>query len=147
MPVFPSDDWAEAWVALANASDEFEASGAGWSGSVGLVVEADRDAGLPSPVYMRLDGENGKWVGFAVGHNGVLLEGTVFVLRAAYPRWKALIRQELHPIKGLLQGKIRIRGHLPEILKWTRSIMILVELAGRVKTEFRDEMPSFTPPG
>lgn len=146
MPVFPSEDWAEAWVALANASEEFAAGGAGWSGSIGLVVEADRAAGIPETVYLRLEGENGKWVDYALGGNGALLDGTLFVLRAPYQRWKALIRQELHPIKGLLQGKIRIRGHLPEILKWTRSMTILAELAGQLETDFRDEMPRSTSP-
>lgn len=36
MPLFPSEQWVAAWTALANRSKEFEASSAGWSGTVGL---------------------------------------------------------------------------------------------------------------
>lgn len=139
MPVFPSEEWVQAWIAAANRSPEFEASGRGWEGAVGLVIEADDEADLAEPVYVRLDGRHGKWLGSEFGRNSALTEGAVFVLRAPYRRWKDIIRQELHPIKALLQGKVRVEGHLPIILKWTKSIAILAELAGRINTEFVDE--------
>ena len=59
MPLFPSEEWVEAWVALANGSAEFEASGAGWEGAVGIVIEADPRSGVPETLYVRLDGRNG----------------------------------------------------------------------------------------
>jgi putative sterol carrier protein len=139
MPLFPSEEWVEAWVALANGSAEFEASGAGWEGAVGIVIEADARSGVPETLYMRLDGRNGKWLTHALGTDSGILGTTVFVLRAPYLRWKELVRQDLHPIKGLLQGRIRIQGHLPVILRWITSIGILARLAGEVDTEFVDE--------
>jgi putative sterol carrier protein len=140
MPLFPSEEWVEAWVTLANGSAEFEASGAGWEGAVGIVIEADPRSGVPETLYIRLDGRSGKWLGHALGTSSGILETTVFVLRAPYVRWKQLVRQELHPIKGLLQGRIRIEGHLPVILRWIASIGILAKLAGEVDTEFVDEL-------
>lgn len=139
MPIFPSEEWVEAWVAFANRSAEFEASGRDWQGAVGLVIEADADAGLVESLYVRLEGRRGKWLGWELGRNSALVERVVFVLRAPYGRWQELVRQELHPIKGLLQGKIRIEGHLPVVLKWMKSMAILAELAGRVDTEFVDQ--------
>ena len=139
MPLFPSEEWVEAWVALANASTEFEASGAGWEGAVGIVIEADPRSGVPETLYVRLDGRNGKWLAHALGTSSGILGTTKFVLRAPYLRWKDLVRQDLHPIKGLLQGRIRIQGHLPVILRWIASIVILARLAGEVDTEFVDE--------
>ncbi len=139
MPIFPSEAWLEAWVALANGSEEFVASGAGWEGSVGAVIESDPQAGVAESLYVRLDGFHGKWIGQAIGRDAALVDGTLFVLKAPYVQWKRVIRQELHPIKGMLTGKIRITGHLPEIMKWTKSIMILAALAGGINTEFGDE--------
>jgi putative sterol carrier protein len=139
MPIFPSEEWLDAWVARANESEEFVASGAGWDGSVGAVIEADGPGVVPETLYVRLDGFHGRWLGQAMGTDAALVDGTLFVLRAPYAQWKRVIRQELHPIKGLLTGRIRITGHLPEILKWTKSIMILAELAAGVDTEFGDE--------
>jgi putative sterol carrier protein len=137
--VFPSEEWVQAWVALANRSPEFEASGRWWEGAVGLVIEADAKAGVADSLYVRLDGRHGKWLGSEFGRNKALVEGAVFVLRAPYRRWKDVINQELHPIKALLQGKLRVEGHLPVILKWTKTMAILAELAGRIDTEFVDE--------
>lgn len=139
MPVFPSEEWVQAWVALANRSAEFEASGKGREGAVTLVIESDEDAGVPRPIYVRLDGRNGKLVGYQFGTQAVLAEETIFALRAPYPRWKEIVNQELNPVKGLVQGKIMVDGHVPVVLTWTKSILVLAELAGRIQTEFVDE--------
>jgi putative sterol carrier protein len=144
MPLFPSEEWVKAWIALANGSAEFEASGAGWEGAVGIVIEADPRSGVSETLYLRLDGRNGKWLRYALGTDDRILETTVFVLRAPYLRWKELVRQDLHPIKGLLQGRIRIQGHLPVILRWIGSIGVLAKLAGEVDTQFVDELASGT---
>jgi putative sterol carrier protein len=140
MPLFPSEEWLEAWVAAANASAEFEASGAEWDGAVVVVIEADPDSGVPDTLYMRLDGRAGKWRGYALGTDVSLLDGTSFALRAPYRRWKEIVSQDRHPIKGLLQGSIRIQGHLPVILRWIGSITILATLAGEIDTQFVDEV-------
>jgi len=146
MPEFPSEGWVRAWVDLANHSKEFESSGAGWEGAVGVVIEPDAAAGVTEPFLVRLEGRHGKWQGCAFGTNEALLEATVFVLRAPYRRWKEVVSQELHPIKALLQGKIRVQGHLPVILKWTRSMIVLGQLAGQVDTTFIDERGRGSPP-
>jgi putative sterol carrier protein len=142
VPVFPSEQWVDALVALANRTPEFEASGRGWEGAVGLVIEPDADAGLSEPIYVRLDGRHGKWLGSELRNDSSLVEGAVFVLRAPYPHWKDLIRQKIQPIRALLQGKVRVEGHLPVILKWMKSVAVLAELAGRIDTEFVDELAS-----
>jgi putative sterol carrier protein len=100
------------------------------------VIEADVDSGVAESLYVRLEGRDGQWHGAELGSDRALVDGAQFVLRAPYRRWTDLIRQELHPIKGILQGKIRIEGHLPVILKWTKSMAILAELAGSIDTEF-----------
>jgi putative sterol carrier protein len=130
----------EAWVALANGNAEFNASGAGWEGAVGIVIDADPSSGVPEAVYIRLEGLDGKWRGHALGADPALLGGTAFVLRAPYLRWKELVRQDLRPVKALLQGRIRIEGHLPVILRWIASIGVLARLAGDIDTEFVDEV-------
>jgi putative sterol carrier protein len=139
---YPSQEWLESWAALANHSPEFRSAGAGWSGAVALVIEADRKSGVAETVYMRLDGHDGCWTSVAFGPDPKLAGETVFTLRAPYRRWKQVVNQELHPIKGVLQGKLILRGHLPEVLKWLGAITVLTQLAARVPTEFIDEAGS-----
>jgi putative sterol carrier protein len=139
VPTYPSQEWLEAWATIANSSTEFRSSGAGWSGGVGLVIEADPGLGVPETLYLRLDGDDGRWTEVGFGRHPGLVEGTVFTIRAPYLRWKQVIRQELDPVKGVLQGKLVLRGHLPVVLRWIRAIRILAKLAGRVETSFVDE--------
>jgi putative sterol carrier protein len=140
MPLFPSGEWVEAWIGRANESAEFAAAGSGWAGAVGIIVEADFSCGVRETLYMRLEGRDGKWSDYALGTDEALLGATSFVLRALYPRWKELVQQELQPVRALLQGKIRIEGHLPVILRWMPAMTVLARLAGEVDTQFVDDV-------
>lgn len=140
MPLFPSDEWVREWVELANGSAEFEASGAGWDGAVGAVVEADPKRGVPTTLYLRLDGREGKWLGHELGTSPAVVESAVFTLRAPYWRWKQLVGQDLNPLKAVLQGKLRVSGHAPAILRRVSSLTILMRLAGELETTFVDEV-------
>jgi putative sterol carrier protein len=62
-----------------------------------------------------------------------------FVIRAPYSRWKEVIRGELDPVKGMMQGKLKLRGDLPTIVKYVRAANELVTVAQTVPTEFADE--------
>ena len=135
MPVFPSAEWVGAWVALANASEEFRLAGQGWDGAACLVVRDVPGAdGLVS--YIRLVGRDGCWSEHVVSTNPQLASDARMVLTAAYPVWKRLITQELGPLAGILQGQIRVEGHLPDLLKYRASIITLCVLAGRMDTQF-----------
>ena len=50
-----------------------------------------------------------------------------------------MIRGDLEPIKGLVQGKLRVRGDLPKILRYVKGTQELAYIAGQVDTTFPDE--------
>ena len=62
-----------------------------------------------------------------------------FIIRAPYSRWKEVIKKELDPVKGMMQGKLKLKGDLPTIVRYVKASNILVDLAGEVPTEFVDE--------
>lgn len=101
--MFPSDEWVRAWVGLANESPEFEKSGAGWDGAIAAVIEADPGGGLLKTLYLRLDGREGKSLGYELGADPASIDGAVVTLRAPYRRWRQLVAQELDPVKAVLQ--------------------------------------------
>jgi putative sterol carrier protein len=139
VPIFPSEEWVREWVELANASPEFEKSGAGWEGAVGVVIEADRACGLPETVFLRLDGREGKWLNYELGTNPASIDGAVLTLRAPYRRWKQLVAQEIDPVKAVLQGRLRVRGSAKVILRRIDSLSIVMRLAGTMETTFVDD--------
>ena len=138
MAEFPSVDWLAEYVQRINGSPEYKEVSATWEGDVSLVFEAEPDKGVPEDVWAWLDlwhGEcrSGKLVPADEG------EKARFVIRAPYSRWKEVIRKELDPVKGMMQGKLKLRGDLPTIIRYVKAANQLVNLSGTVPTEFVDE--------
>ena len=141
MLVFPSPEWIDAWVDVANADRAFRSAGAGWDGVVGGVIGADGTAGVSRDLYLRLAGRDGCWYESTLSRDAGVVHGTVFTIRAPYQAWKSVLRQQLHPVVGVVQGRLRLRGQLSSFLRWAHAMVIMTELAGRLDTTFVDEQP------
>ena len=138
MPEFPSEEWFQSLIEAINASQEYAEYAATWEGDVVFHIEAEPDKGLPADVHGLLD----LWHGGCRG--GGIVEETraisaEFTVRAPYSRWKDVILGDLEPIKGLVQGKLRVRGDLPKILRYVKGTQELAYIAGQVDTTFPDE--------
>lgn len=138
MPTFPTDPWAQDFIAEINGSAEYADSGAGWVGDVAIVVEAEPDHGVPQNVWVLLELLDGACHG-----GGVVDEErgarAPFVIRASYSRWKDVIRGDLDPIKAMMQGKLKVHGDLPAIIRYARATNELARLTQLVDTVFPDE--------
>ena len=139
MLMFPSPEWVVAWVDLANSDQGFLSAGAGWDGVVCGVIEADEAAGVGDALYLRLVGRDGHWQENTLAADSGLLDGSAFTIRGPYSAWKSVICQELHPITGIVQGRLRLHGQLSAFLRWSRALLIMTQLAGRLDTAFADE--------
>jgi len=62
-----------------------------------------------------------------------------FCITGEYARWKQVLRKELDPIKGMLQGKLKLKGDLPTIVREVRSAQALVNSGASLDTQFPDE--------
>ena len=138
MPSFPSEEWLKEYADLINASEDYAKAAAEWEGDVAYVVEAEPDRGLPEDVWAWLDLHHGecreaKIVSTEEG------EKAAYVIRAPLSRWEEVIRRELDPVKGMMQGKLKLTGDLPSILKYLKAANELVNLAASVDTTFPDE--------
>lgn len=138
MPEFPTDEWFQAFISEINGSKEYAEYAATWEGDVVILVEAEPDKGVPKDVYGLLD----LWHGGCRG-GGVVDESrgraAEFLVRAPYSRWKDVILGDLEPIKALMQGKLRVTGDLPKILRYVKGTQELAEITGEVDTTFPDE--------
>jgi len=60
-----------------------------------------------------------------------------FIIVTSYARWKEVIQGNLDPIKGMMEGKLKLsRGDLPTIVRFVESSRQLVVSASKVPTEF-----------
>lgn len=138
MPEFPSEEWLKEYVQRINGSEGYREAAATWEGDVAYVIEAEPDKGVSEDTWAWLDlwhGEcrEGKLVTPDEG------EKARFVIRAPYSRWKEVIKKELDPVKGMMQGKLKLKGDLPTIIRYVKAANELVNLAQTVPTEFADE--------
>jgi putative sterol carrier protein len=137
--VFPSAEWIASFREEINTSTGYKQAGATWTqGPVALVCKANPDIGLGA--------DFGIWLDL---HQGVCREAHAcgpedaaqapFCITGDYARWKQVIRKELDPIKGMMQGKLRLKGDLPTIVRFVKASQELVECSTRVPTKFLDE--------
>lgn len=138
MPEFPSEEWFRGFVQAINASPEYAASAADWEGDVVIAIEAEPDNGVAEDVFGLLD----LWHGGCRG-GGVVDrargEAAEFLVSAPYSRWKDVILGDLEPVKGLMQGKLKVRGDLQKILRYVKATQELAHLTSLVDTTFPDE--------
>jgi len=135
---FPTQGWFEALVERINGSSGYREAAADWEGDIAFLIEAEPDRGVPDDVWGLLD----LWHGECRG--GGLIDAergrrAAYLLRAPYSRWKEVVTGELDPIKGMMQGKLKVQGDLPTIVRQVRAASELVELTQQLSTEFPDE--------
>ena len=137
--LFPSKEWLEAYVARINQSAEYREAAATWEGDISYVFEAEPDKNVPTDTWAWLDLWHGEC---RQAKYGVMPEDgqkAKFIIRAPYTRWKEVIMRDLDPIKGMMQGKLKLKGDLPTIVRYVKAANELVNLAASVQTEFVDE--------
>lgn len=137
---FPSPEWATAYKDAINANPAYKTAGKDWThGVVAMVVKADPSIGIPEDTAMWLDVHQGECRGCKLVPIGEA-EAASFVIVADHARWKQVIKKELDPIKGMMQGKLKLtKGHMQTIVKYVNASRELVESTSRVPTKFRDE--------
>ena len=136
---FPSEEWVTAFFTAINESPEYKEGGKPWTyGVTALVVNAQPDLGLAESYGMWLDLHEG--VCREAHHCSVEEAQTApFCIFGDYARWKQVIHKELEPVKGMMQGKLKLKGNLQIIVRNVKAAQALVTCATRVPTKFLDE--------
>ncbi len=136
---FPSEEWTAAYMEAINSSSAYKEAGKSWThGTIALVVSADSAIGLEEDTAFILD-----------LHEGVCRKAWLSDLEEAqkqpfciignYAQWKQVMRKELDPIKGMMQGKLKLKGNLPVIVRFVKAAQELVNCTSNVDTHFIDE--------
>jgi putative sterol carrier protein len=134
---FPSDEWLALYRDLINGSQEYRESSQEWEGDIAFVMEAEPDRGVPEDLVAWLD----LWHGECRGARMISAdegEGAAYGIRAPYSRWREVLEGRLEPVKAMVQGKLKLRGDLAEIVRHVRAASELVHLTTLVPTDFLD---------
>jgi len=135
---FPSEEWIAEFGRVINASEAYKKVSATWEGVVVLLFNADPAIGLEEDFCAWVD----LWHGECREIKRVTVEEAQqapYVIRGTYPNWKQVLQGKLGPVKGMMQGKLKLKGNLPTIVKYVKASEELVKCAAKVPSEFLDE--------
>jgi len=135
---FPSAEWTAALKIALNNDRAYREVGKAWTfGAVAMIVRSDPANGVERAAGIILDVHAGEC------RSARFVEGTddpadaEFVIVASYARWKDVIEGKLDPIKGMMEGKLKLtRGHLPTIIRFVEPSRLVVSSASKVPTDF-----------
>jgi putative sterol carrier protein len=139
MAVFPSKEWLDDYAERINHSPEYRVAAATWEGDVAYVFEPEPDKGVPAEIWAWLDLWHGECREARYDVSPDEGSKAKFVILAPYSRWKEVIRKELDPVKAMMQGKLKLKGDLPTIVRHVKAANELVNVAASIPTEFVDE--------
>lgn len=136
---FPSEEWTVEYQKAINTSPEYKEAGKTWThGAIAFVVPKEPSVGLEDDTAFILDLHQGEcrkaWLSTVDE-----AKQQPFCITGSYSQWKAVMRKELDPIKGMMQGKLKLKGNLPVIVRFVKAAQVLVELTGTIDTKFLDE--------
>lgn len=137
---FPSVEWCGAYKDAINASATYRTAGKDWThGVVAMVVKAEPEHGIAEDMGMLLDVHQGECRGCRLV-KAADAESAEFVIVAPLARWKEVMKNQLDPIKGMMQNKLKLtKGHMPTMVKFVNASRELVQASSRVDTKFPDE--------
>ena len=139
---FPSKEWTDALKVALNNDRAYREVGKPWTfGSVAMIVRSDPANGVDRDAGMILDVHRGECRGARFVEEVDDAVEAEFVIVASYARWKEVIERKLDPIKGMMEGKLKlVRGHLPTIIRFVEPTRIVVASASKVPTQFTDQI-------
>lgn len=133
-----SNEWAQQFKEEINRSPVYRQAAKGWKWTVGLVVEAEPDRGFAESRGVVLDLFDGEARDIRVG-SADNARACDFVITAPYSRWKQVATKELDATRGMLTGKLKLKGDLPTIVRYTKASQEMTECTTRVPVQWPDE--------
>jgi putative sterol carrier protein len=137
VPAF-SPEWAQAFKDEINKSPAYRQAGKGWKWTVGLVVEAEPEKNFPESGGIVMDLFEGEARDVRIG-SAADAQACDFVISGSYSRWKEVATKRLDATRGMLQGKLKLKGDLPTVVRYTKASQELTECTTRIPVAWPDE--------
>ncbi|MHB8781719.1 MAG: SCP2 sterol-binding domain-containing protein [Candidatus Geothermincolia bacterium] len=132
-------EWLMSYEKIVQGDAAYKEAAKTWEGSVVIHILAKPELGIDSDLYLYMDLWHGdcNWMRLVPPEKGSAGD---FVITGDFERWKSVMAKELDPVKGMMQGKLKLKGDLPTIVRAVRAAQRLVELVGEIPTKFPDEV-------
>lgn len=137
--IMGTPEWVKQYEELIQNDAEYKEAAKTWEGSVVIKILAKPEIGLDKDLYMFMDLWHGdcNYVRIVPAEVG---EAGDYVISGEYERWKAVMAKELDTVKGMMQGKLKLKGDLPTIVRAVKAASRLVDLSASTNPRFPDEL-------
>ncbi|MDQ6898748.1 MAG: SCP2 sterol-binding domain-containing protein [Candidatus Dormibacteraeota bacterium] len=132
-----SPEWAVQFRSEINGSEGYRKAAKGWKWTVGLVVEAEPEKNFPEARGIVMDLYDGDARDVRIG-SADDARACDFVLTSSYSRWKEVAQKKLDATRGMLSGKIKLKGDLATIVRYTKASQQLTEATTRLAVTWPD---------
>ncbi len=134
-------EWISVLEKTVQEDAAYKEAGKTWEGSITIHFRADPAVGIDRDIHVLMDLWHGdcrsmRLVPPKVGQAGA------YVITGDYDKWKAVMSGELDTVKGMMQGKLKLKGDMATVVRQVAAAKRMVELVGMVDTRFPD---AFTP--
>jgi putative sterol carrier protein len=133
-----TDEWCVAFEEKLKESKDFPVYNKGWEGDVSCIIQPEPEKGVNEEKYLHLDFNDGTVNGIRM-IDKEKAESAKFVITGSYVRWKQVVKTELDPIKAMMQGKLKLKGNLPYIVKYLKGTQELLRCLTLVDSRFPDD--------
>lgn len=133
-----ADEWIGEYRTKLNESEAYSEAGEGWgvgfNGDFVFEIQPD-DVYDGEPIYLFVSVQDGSCLD-AYRTEDPDDEDWGFAFRGGYADWKELIRGEVDPVEGMMDGTFELDGDMQKVLQYSQAAVVMTEAAGEVDTEF-----------
>jgi putative sterol carrier protein len=134
-----SPEWVDSYEKLIRGDEEYRNAAAGWEGTVVLHTVAEPYIGIENDGYMLMDLWHGECRSIRLVPPQVG-QAADFILTGSYWTWKGAGSGQLDTSKAVMQGKIKLKGELPKIVRYNHATKRLTELSVQLGGRWFDEL-------
>ena len=126
-----SKEWWDKAMEIVNSDEEYYKLAKNINKSYTFKVLAEPENGINENIIMGYKIENGKMTDHWENERP-----TDFVISGPYKVWYQIIKGKLGPVKAMTMRKLKVKGSLPEMLKYNKATLRWVDLLRTIETEF-----------
>jgi putative sterol carrier protein len=137
-----SPEWVGEWEKYIQNDEKYKAVAIpDWEHPIVIHLQKNPAFGVDQDIYVKMDlWHNGACRSIRFIPSTAVGQPGHFVITGTIERWIAVGRKQLDVVKGMMQGKLKLKGDLPSIVKAVKASVRLVETVGEVGGTYPDEM-------
>jgi putative sterol carrier protein len=135
-------EWVKAWETKMQNDAQYKTLALpNWENPIVIHVLKNPALGIDYDIFVKMDlWHNGECKSIKYIPPSEVGKPGDFVITATTERWFAVCRKQLDVVKGMMQGKLKLKGDLPTVVKAVKAAVRIVETVGETGGKYEDEL-------